>query len=166
MAGARRPAYLAQSWRSGAKLSSLLKKCTAFVLTSLSPGIHQPPWLPACSCGHTQICVLKYLRVQITITTKDVEVNAEEGILPINYPRFASMVAKGDTIFLGRYLVTGSEDSSLYLTVRCQACSKLIFLLTADNCANQKKVGMVSVICYVVAYLDCVNVCRVKQPCA
>ncbi|KAK9796683.1 hypothetical protein WJX73_008597 [Symbiochloris irregularis] len=54
---------------------------------------------------------------QITITTSDVEANADEGILPISYPKFTSMVEVGDTIFLARYLVTGSDDSSLYLTV-------------------------------------------------
>ena len=27
------------------------------------------------------------------------------------------MIQKGDTIFIGRYLVTGSEDSSLYVKV-------------------------------------------------
>ena len=39
-------------------------------------------------------------------------------MLPVSYEKFTSMVQPGDTVFLGRYLVTGSEDSSLYLTVR------------------------------------------------
>lgn len=72
--------------------------------------------------------------LQITITTKDVEVNAEEFILPISYPKFTSMVQKGDTIFLARYLVTGSEDSSLYLTVRSPFKS---FALRCFACARQ-----------------------------
>lgn len=38
--------------------------------------------------------------------------------LPVSYPKFTSMIKQGDTIFLGRYLVTGSEESSCYLTVR------------------------------------------------
>lgn len=54
---------------------------------------------------------------KITITTRELECNAEDGVLPISYPRFAGMVQKGDTIFLARYLVTGSEESSLYLQV-------------------------------------------------
>lgn len=37
--------------------------------------------------------------------------------LPVSYKKFTSMVHKGDTIFLGRYLVTGSEESSCFLTV-------------------------------------------------
>ena len=37
--------------------------------------------------------------------------------LPVSYSKFTSMVKQGDTIFLGRYLVTGSEESSCYLTV-------------------------------------------------
>ena len=41
-------------------------------------------------------------------------------MLPISYPRFPSMVQKGDTIFLGRYLVTGSEESSTFLKVRAR----------------------------------------------
>ena len=38
--------------------------------------------------------------------------------LPVSYPKLPSMVQTGDTIFLGRYLVTGSEESSCFLTVR------------------------------------------------
>jgi len=53
----------------------------------------------------------------VTLTTG----SAREGagnVLPVSYEKFTSMVQPGDTVFLGRYLVTGSEDSSLYLTVR------------------------------------------------
>ena len=39
-------------------------------------------------------------------------------LLPVSYSKFTSMIKQGDTIFLGRYLVTGSEESSCYLTVR------------------------------------------------
>ena len=41
----------------------------------------------------------------------------DAGVLPISYPKFPSMVERGDTVFLGRYLVTGSEESSTFLTV-------------------------------------------------
>ncbi|KAK9824152.1 hypothetical protein WJX72_008125 [[Myrmecia] bisecta] len=44
-------------------------------------------------------------------------VEASGTTLPVSYPKFTSMVQVGDTIFLGRYLVTGSEDSSVFLTV-------------------------------------------------
>ena len=67
--------------------------------------------------------------MQITITTRELECNAEDGVLPISYPRFAGMVQKGDTIFLARYLVTGSEESSLYLQVslvQSHGLSKLV----------------------------------------
>eukprot|EP00884_Botryococcus_braunii_P017215 jgi/Botrbrau1/4177/Bobra.0192s0037.1 len=41
----------------------------------------------------------------------------DDRVLPINYEEFPAMCMAGDTIFLGRYLVTGSEESSCYLTV-------------------------------------------------
>lgn len=57
--------------------------------------------------------------VQIKFTTKNIEGGSiNDGLLPISYPKFPSMCVRGDTIFLGKYLVTGSEDCSLYLTVR------------------------------------------------
>ena len=82
--------------------------------------------------------------VQITFcSAANAQADQDAGVLPISYPKFASMVQKvrksgsaniswilpcswgevmpvsqGDTIFLGRYLSTGSEDSSTYLTVR------------------------------------------------
>lgn len=39
------------------------------------------------------------------------------GTFHINYPGFIDMVGVGDQIFLGRYLVTGADESSLYLEV-------------------------------------------------
>ncbi len=55
--------------------------------------------------------------VQVILTTKE-GATLSGNTLPVSYPKFTSMVQKGDTIFLGRYLVTGSEESSCYLTVR------------------------------------------------
>lgn len=40
------------------------------------------------------------------------------GTFHINYAGFIDMVGVGDQIFLGRYLVTGADESSLYLEVR------------------------------------------------
>jgi len=54
---------------------------------------------------------------QVTLTTGPAREGAGN-VLPVSYEKFTSMVQPGDTVFLGRYLVTGSEDSSLYLTVR------------------------------------------------
>lgn len=56
--------------------------------------------------------------VQIIITTSEADKSAAEGkVLHVSYAAFPGMCMKGDTIFLGKYLVTGSEESSLYLTV-------------------------------------------------
>ena len=58
------------------------------------------------------------LHLQIIFSTNKVDDSKVDGkILHISYPGFPSMCMKGDTIFLGKYLVTGSEDSSLYLEV-------------------------------------------------
>lgn len=59
------------------------------------------------------------LLVQVILSTKE-GAKLEGNTLPVSYPKFTSMVQKGDTIFLGRYLVTGSEESSCFLTV-CKA---------------------------------------------
>ncbi|KAL3153441.1 hypothetical protein ABBQ38_011776 [Trebouxia sp. C0009 RCD-2024] len=53
---------------------------------------------------------------KLTIT-QNPEAKASNEVLPVSYPKFTTMVQTGDTIFIGRYLVTGSEDSSLYVTV-------------------------------------------------
>lgn len=55
---------------------------------------------------------------QVTLTTGPAPADGASTVLPVSYEKFTSMVQPGDTVFLGRYLVTGSEDSSLYLTVR------------------------------------------------
>lgn len=38
-------------------------------------------------------------------------------VMPVNYSKFAAMCRVGDRILMGRYLATGAEDSSVYLTV-------------------------------------------------
>lgn len=52
----------------------------------------------------------------VTITT-DPSAECTSSILPITYPKFPSMCNMGDSIFIGRYLVTGSEASSLFLEI-------------------------------------------------
>ncbi len=54
--------------------------------------------------------------VQVVLSTKP-GATIGGNTLPVSYSKFTSMVKQGDTIFLGRYLVTGSEESSCYLTV-------------------------------------------------
>lgn len=66
------------------------------------------------SCLRVVTC--SALCMQITITQNS-GAEASNEVLPVSYPKFTTMVQKGDTIFIGRYLVTGSEDSSLYVTV-------------------------------------------------
>lgn len=54
---------------------------------------------------------------QKIIITQNPEAEPSDEVLPVSYPKFTSMIQKGDMIFVGRYLVTGSEDSSLYVKV-------------------------------------------------
>ncbi|XP_026421826.1 pyruvate kinase 2, cytosolic-like [Papaver somniferum] len=42
---------------------------------------------------------------------------ATSDVLPINYDGLAKAVKKGDTIFLGQYLFTGSETTSFWLEI-------------------------------------------------
>ncbi|KAK9291115.1 hypothetical protein L1049_009302 [Liquidambar formosana] len=52
----------------------------------------------------------------VTITT-DVTKEPSAEVLPVNYSGLAETVKKGDTIFLGQYLCTGSETTSVWLEV-------------------------------------------------
>ena len=63
------------------------------------------------------------LSLQVILSTKP-GATIGGNLLPISYSKFTSMVNVGDTIFLGRYLVTGSEESSCYLTVGCPIASR------------------------------------------
>ncbi|KAL1549361.1 pyruvate kinase [Salvia divinorum] len=51
------------------------------------------------------------------ILTPDQGQEASNGILPINFAGLAKAVKKGDTIFIGQYLFTGSESTSVWLEV-------------------------------------------------
>ena len=77
--------------------------------------------------------------MQLVLTSKP-DAKAGPGILPISYAHLPDMAEVGDTIFLGRYLVTGSEDSSVYLTVgstsmnpKTGACTRLACSLFAGK---------------------------------
>eukprot|EP00775_Hariotina_reticulata_P009310 gene9310-9475_t len=52
----------------------------------------------------------------LTLTTRQ-DVEASETLLPVTYPHLHNMCQEGDTIYIGRYLSTGSESASLYLNV-------------------------------------------------
>lgn len=71
---------------------------------------------------------------QRLIITQNPNAKASNEVLPVSYPKFTTMVQKGDTIFIGRYLVTGSEDSSLYVMVDDIQGNDVI--CTAANHAN------------------------------
>lgn len=51
-------------------------------------------------------CVCVYADVECTDT-----------LLPVTYPKFAGMMEAGDTLYVGRYLVSGADSASLYLEV-------------------------------------------------
>lgn len=56
--------------------------------------------------------------IQVIFTANPVNgASGDDTVVQVSYPKFAKMCEKGDTIFVGRYLVTGSEDSSIYLQV-------------------------------------------------
>lgn len=55
-------------------------------------------------------------RQQVTVTS-DEKAEASSSVLPISYRHFAHMCQPGDTLFVGRYLVNGADQSSLYLEV-------------------------------------------------
>lgn len=53
---------------------------------------------------------------QVIITTRP-DVEASSSVLPITYSQFTEMAVKGDTVYIGRYLVCGADSASLYLEV-------------------------------------------------
>lgn len=58
------------------------------------------------------------LQVDATVVlTPDQELEASSDLLPINFDGLAKVVKKGDTIFVGQYLFTGSETTSVWLEV-------------------------------------------------
>lgn len=72
----------------------------------------------ACICILAGLSLIMYLSVCMQIIiTQNPEAEPSDEVLPVSYPKFTSMIQKGDMIFVGRYLVTGSEDSSLYVKV-------------------------------------------------
>lgn len=54
---------------------------------------------------------------QRVVITTDTTVDCTNELLPVTYPKFPAMCQPGDQIFLGRYLVTGADDSSVFLEV-------------------------------------------------
>lgn len=61
--------------------------------------------------------------------TPDVTKEPTSEVLPVNYQGLAATVKKGDTIFLGQYLFTGSETTSVWLEVLDTMGSDVICLV-------------------------------------
>ncbi|XP_015876451.2 pyruvate kinase 1, cytosolic isoform X1 [Ziziphus jujuba] len=53
----------------------------------------------------------------LVVLTPDVEKEASSNLLPVNYCGLSKAVKKGDSIFIGQYLFTGSETTSVWLEV-------------------------------------------------
>ncbi|KAM1018644.1 hypothetical protein ACFX13_040872 [Malus domestica] len=53
----------------------------------------------------------------LVVLTPDQDKEATSNLLPINFSGLAKAVKKGDTIFIGQYLFTGSETTSVWLEV-------------------------------------------------
>ncbi|KAE8038734.1 hypothetical protein FH972_011212 [Carpinus fangiana] len=53
----------------------------------------------------------------LVVLTPDQEKEATSNLLPINFKGLSKAVKKGDTIFIGQYLFTGSETTSVWLEV-------------------------------------------------
>ncbi|KAL4183941.1 hypothetical protein AMTRI_Chr11g100820 [Amborella trichopoda] len=49
--------------------------------------------------------------------TPDLSIEPSTDVLPVNYSDLSETVKKGDTIFIGQYLFTGSETTSVWLEV-------------------------------------------------
>ncbi|KAK9908291.1 hypothetical protein WJX75_005628 [Coccomyxa subellipsoidea] len=62
--------------------------------------------------------VLEVKKGQELVVTTDETAVASSTRLPISYPHFAHMCQAGDHLFVGRYLVNGADQSSLYLEVK------------------------------------------------
>ena len=64
---------------------------------------------------------------RISITT-DPSAECTNEVFPVTYDKFPAMCQEGDSIFVGRYLVTGAEDSSLFLEVEEVNATEVICL--------------------------------------
>ena len=58
--------------------------------------------------------VAKGQRITMTV---DPKAECTQTLFPVGFPGFVDMCRPGDQLFLGRYLASGAEASSLYLKV-------------------------------------------------
>ncbi|KAL6125567.1 hypothetical protein ACLB2K_073623 [Fragaria x ananassa] len=62
-------------------------------------------------------CPIPLQAETLVVLTPDQDKDATSNLLPINFSGLAKAVHKGDTIFIGQYLFTGSENTSVWLEV-------------------------------------------------
>ncbi|XP_050387713.1 pyruvate kinase 1, cytosolic-like [Argentina anserina] len=62
-------------------------------------------------------CPIPLQAETLVVLTPDQDKDATSNLLPINFSGLAKAVNKGDTIFIGQYLFTGSETTSVSLEV-------------------------------------------------
>ncbi|XP_058003226.1 pyruvate kinase 1, cytosolic isoform X2 [Hevea brasiliensis] len=67
-------------------------------------------------CNQTGKAIELKVDDHLTITS-DVSKEPSAEFLPVNYSGLSEILKKGDTIFLGQYLFTGSENTSVWLEV-------------------------------------------------
>ncbi|KAJ6358039.1 hypothetical protein OIU78_005796 [Salix suchowensis] len=60
---------------------------------------------------------ISLLEDSFVVLTPDQDKEATSSLLPINFTGLSSAVKTGDTIFIGQYLFTGSETTSVWLEV-------------------------------------------------
>uniref|UniRef100_A0A1D1YGS9 Pyruvate kinase n=1 Tax=Anthurium amnicola TaxID=1678845 RepID=A0A1D1YGS9_9ARAE len=90
------------------KAAKNVKKLCAVMLDTVGPE------LQVCNTNGAPI----ELKVDDHVTiTSDLSKAPSAGFLPVNYSGLAEAVKKGDTIFVGQYLFTGSETTSVWLEV-------------------------------------------------
>ena len=112
-------------------------------------GFHADPSLQGWPIHEEAIPISKG---QTLAVTTDPTASASSQLLPITYPGFAAMCSPGDTLFVGRYLVNGADQSSLYLEVKdvkggevvCEAQNDALLdgLLTVIHSERSDDVGM------------------------
>ena len=76
---------------------------------------------------------------RVTLTV-DPTTPATAAFLPVNNPDLVNFVAPGDDVFVGQYLFTGSESSSVYLTVDEVDSARGLVRCTCRNDATLKGV--------------------------
>lgn len=115
------------------------------VLVKMDASIDEYGW----ETSRTSISIKAGQEVRIT---PDQSVDASSEVLPVSYPHYAEMCQEGDTFFVGRYLTSGADDSSIYLRVericgtdvicKAQTSSDLVGLLTVIHARGHGDMGL------------------------